>query len=1262
MDLGWEPPRTYKVFMVAACRLLKEMIDDGRLPVPSKYRDFNVGTLRVEEQKAETKTDWGCELDPSGAVVVFIQLRQQGPHRMEFRRHDDHTSKIDVEMPCTASVCCLDGDLLDNYESRSVSSFGKITMGVGLFPMVEHEIDDDQDFTTTASTSSSSSSTSSSSSSSSDQQVDVPKSPPPAVDVFTTPSKRTRAAQAKREHEVFALKSHPSDASTTATESDQETEDQKAETVADEDAEAKFAAEWAQAAMGCQEYLGTVHDNLVPQDDGSYDVDLQRVQRAMLADRPRLTQVMLEAVTTQQEAHGDKYWGKASVSESKRVDRKRLEAMVRTAIPLSFDKDGKNIVAGRGTMGDAALGIESGDVILVPAAMGRARLEAVEASLSAYVYNKDEHLPWSPEKAYDGYLAKMHCSLDGLTEDFPQYYAPGETPAGKEEYKVKRFAPGIAEVAWKLVDLILGLHNPKGGKRRAARSKKLAQQMAHPTLCWYNGCVPPHMDAPHFDGPKHYIINFMCKGTGMYLLKYMRKDKVVARAVWLMEGDMLQLHGSFRYEWLHMVMRVYEGDDPSKWMPKLSDSTIRNARSIISMRLATCPEDRLQDYYTVLQEGPDCDLSTIPDKYIHTHHPYAAGGVAASPRKRPSITPTAKPSATGAVPGDKAVDAVLSSRAWNDTQILATCGQFTVVEQLKHRRLEYPVFMAGMVFSLRVYARMSTKGKLRIHDNTKSTIKVRVHAVAQLKLSSSKPNVIVVTVQEETSKAWEGPYNVVATAMPLLHLYTMEAPFFPDPAVVAAHIQELHPNPPLAIANRLGAAVQPANEDEDQGLDDGSGSEDLGAPDASTKRRRMGDRQSARSLPVFAQHPDDSKARRGLYLAQTPFDNPVYTTTTTTTTTSATSVRPARDYMDGDRDTKAEVRAAKEQQRADAAIQALVADSRAQEIAYNEERREARTAAATVAEKQAESAQATVIALTAALAKKDQAAPNNHYHASTALYGGRDSGFYGPPAGDLRLADDLYERQRSLLYNQTSFAQPRQRRRSASPDRNNGRLGYARERDGARGSYDDRYEERGRFAGDPRGERGGGDGGERYDDRGGYEGWSGPVHRGGGREGAAEWDRDRYSGRERYWGRDRQDYNRQHHQPRPQLMHADNATPIPAIGLSSHGPHQLAYDQQPRRQPQPQDELEPASASPQPSRNQPAVPDDAIHHQRLQYEDDPNLGQPLPPSPAFNEYRYQMQRSRRGGYNGGNIDRLEREAYDRMQARRDASPPRSQRY
>ena len=293
--------------MVAACKLLKEMMVDGRLPLPKKYRDFNVGTLRVEEQKAETNTDWGCELEQSGAVVVFIQLSQQGPHQMEFRRPGDDTTKIVVDVPCTASVYCMDGDLLHDCERRCVSSFGMITMGVGLFPMVDHGDDIYMDLTTTASTSGGSSSTSSSSSSSSGQRVDVPKSPPPAVDVFNTPSKRTRANQAKREHEVFALKSHPSDASTTATESDQETEDNTAETVADEAAEAKFAAEWAQAAMGCQEYLGMVHDNLVPQDDGSYDVDLQRVQRAMLADRPRLTQLMLEALTTQQKAHGDNY-------------------------------------------------------------------------------------------------------------------------------------------------------------------------------------------------------------------------------------------------------------------------------------------------------------------------------------------------------------------------------------------------------------------------------------------------------------------------------------------------------------------------------------------------------------------------------------------------------------------------------------------------------------------------------------------------------------------------------------------------------------------------------------------------------------------------------------------------------------------------------------------------------------------------------------------------------------------------------------------
>jgi hypothetical protein len=127
-------------------------------------------------------------------------------------------------------------------------------------------------------------------------------------------------------------------------------------------------------------------------------------------------------------------------------------------------------------------------------------------------------------------------------------------------------------------------------------------------------------------------------------------------------------------------------------------------------------------------------------------------------------------------------------------------------------------------------------------------------------------------------------------------------------------------------------------------------------------------------------------------------------------------------------------------------------------------------------------------------------------------------------------------------------------------------------------------------------------------------------------------------------------------------MHAGSAAPVPAVGLSSHGFHQLAYDQQPRRQPQPQDELEPGPVSPQPSRDQPAMPDDDIHHQRLQYEDDPNLGQPLPPLPAFNDHRYRRQRSSRGGYNGAHDDRLEREAYDRMRARRDASPPRSQRY
>ena len=85
-----------------------------------------------------------------------------------------------------------------------------------------------------------------------------------------------------------------------------------------------------------------------------------------------------------------------------------------------------NELGGKGLTSDEALDVHKGDLILVPAALGRKRTEAHAACCAAYVEKHSCLVGWSPEPIYDDSMQKLVFSIGGLTEDFPSYYARGE--------------------------------------------------------------------------------------------------------------------------------------------------------------------------------------------------------------------------------------------------------------------------------------------------------------------------------------------------------------------------------------------------------------------------------------------------------------------------------------------------------------------------------------------------------------------------------------------------------------------------------------------------------------------------------------------------------------------------------------------------------------------------------------------------------------------------------------------------------------------
>ena len=176
------------------------------------------------------------------------------------------------------------------------------------------------------------------------------------------------------------------------------------------------------------------------------------------------------------------------MEESTSKDREAVATNLRRATPYSFDELGANELGGKGATSDAALGVHKGDLVLVPAALGRGRIGAHAASCAAYVEKHSCVVGWSPEPVYDDSMQKLIFSIGGLTKEFPSYYARDEPIPDGPPPVVSRHA-ALEAVVWDVMNCIVTANGQKPPHKRSTL-KKAVKMSYHGTLCVYTNQAP----------------------------------------------------------------------------------------------------------------------------------------------------------------------------------------------------------------------------------------------------------------------------------------------------------------------------------------------------------------------------------------------------------------------------------------------------------------------------------------------------------------------------------------------------------------------------------------------------------------------------------------------------------------------------------------------------------------------------------------------------------------------------------------------------
>ena len=319
-------------------------------------------------------------------------------------------------------------------------------------------------------------------------------------------------------------------------------------------------------------------------DDGGFYVDEQRLRKKILGVRGAATIHYAREVLTQMKEQANAYWGKAAVAESTRAERRDAMELIKNCVSVEFNSEGRNILRGDRAKGckDEDIDIAVGDLVLVPFALGRGRVQAHAAACKAYKDRLHDVLEWSPMPEQKKSMSKLHLSLGGHSKEFPNYHARGEK-APVQPIKVKHAPADIYDVSTNILEHLMDAHG-RQLPHVPSKKQKMLKQMYHLSLCYYTHQVPLHMDDPYYEGPGHGIANLVCEGEGLYLLVSQLHGKAVARAVWLYPGDLICTNGNLRYAFVHGVFRLMPTKDSAAWIEDLTEENIHRARSIYNWR------------------------------------------------------------------------------------------------------------------------------------------------------------------------------------------------------------------------------------------------------------------------------------------------------------------------------------------------------------------------------------------------------------------------------------------------------------------------------------------------------------------------------------------------------------------------------------------------------------------------------------------------------------------------------------------------------
>jgi hypothetical protein len=627
--------------------------------------------------------DWHLEDKDAGEWFFVIVLGIFEAYEVYFRGPPGRSSEsVLMRVESSGTIYEVDGDLMDNYPHRAHSDKPRIYLRIGM-----NHVRFEGDFTTpTGGEADSTPGTPGSTSSSGASTLTRTNT---GDSTLTNCSVQSSSSSQRRSQ------------STTS-----------AATAADDAAREKFARGWAHKAMNTDACWEDVLPCLfvIPKDPG-FDVDMNLFRVSMNAGRKSLTEQYKDLILKQMRDFPEAYWGKAALADSNEQDREDMYDYIENGEAFEFDDKGINLVGGHRSKhnSDVALGVQAGDLVLIPAALGTER-QAVRATMAKMFKEKRAAvMPWTASSKHDRSMMKVIFDVIELSKPYDTYL---EDDADADDKPLEPRPPPIivrSKAMDKVSGAILGALLTRHGvptPHSDAKKRSMAKKMYHASLNAYTHQTPSHNDGVNSAGPGNDTNNFNADSVGLYTFTSTRGNNCVARYVLLMPGDIVITSGALRYTWLHGVYRLMPGDDPAKWDNELSVETFDLARTMLCYRMGECPPHRIAEYNQMMLE---CNAKDEQDEC----EAVATSAVAVTPGAPRTRAADKKQAAKKAPPGE-VKGGTLTPRKWLPTRILAVHPQMLILESLRHRQNTIPTFLPGMIFTLVVPARVTTKGKARV--------------------------------------------------------------------------------------------------------------------------------------------------------------------------------------------------------------------------------------------------------------------------------------------------------------------------------------------------------------------------------------------------------------------------------------------------------------------------------------------------------------------------------------------------------------------